>query len=228
MDKYRGKINTYRLVVVIGRITIITHLFTPVYTLWRHPQIIPLLHTPDLVLQKLRGGADLMTPGLARGPPFPSRAIKSSVVAVASLEQPSVPRFVGICEIDVASLREVQGAKGHAVKGYHWEGDEIWAWSQGGNSGANAPEAIEGWNIEAETETVIDENHHQSLDSPEAEAEAEDGGVSLPDVVETGGAEPSRNEFEGGENYLTNENPTVEKEFSTKGINVFQHPMTTC
>ena len=86
-----------------------------------------------------------MTPGLARGPPFPSGATKNSIVAIASLERPSVPRVVGSCEIDVSSLQQVQGAKGHAVLGHHWDGDEIWGWSQSGKSGTDAPEAIRGW-----------------------------------------------------------------------------------
>lgn len=32
-------------------------LIPSVYTLWKHPRIVPLLHTPDVVLQKLRGGS---------------------------------------------------------------------------------------------------------------------------------------------------------------------------
>lgn len=87
-----------------------------------------------------------MTPGLA-GPPFPSRATRGAVVAVASLEKPTVPMVVGVCEIDISSLQKTQGAKGHAVKGQHWAGDEIWAWNQTGKSGGEAPEAIEGWDM---------------------------------------------------------------------------------
>ena len=47
-----------------------------------------------------------MTSGLA-GPPFPSGEVKGALVAVASLEKPSVPMVVGICGIDVAALQEV-------------------------------------------------------------------------------------------------------------------------
>ena len=71
--------------------------------------LVPLLHTPPIVIQKLQGGADLMTPGLAGGPPFPERAKKGTVVAVASTERPSVPMMVGWCEIDVSALGKVQG-----------------------------------------------------------------------------------------------------------------------
>ena len=107
---------------------------------------MPLLHTPDVVLKKLQGGADLMTPGLQRGPPFPAKAKEDAIVAVASLENPSVPLVVGICKIDISSLQRVQGVKGHAVEGFHWSGDELWAWSQTGKPGLDAPESIEAWN----------------------------------------------------------------------------------
>ena len=88
-----------------------------------------------------------MTPGLANGPPFPSEAKKGSTVAVASLELPTVPMIVGICEIDVCALSNVQGAKGHAVRSLHWDGDEIWGWSHGGKPGGFAPRIIDGWSM---------------------------------------------------------------------------------
>ena len=99
-----------------------------------------------------------MTPGLAKGPPFPSRAIKGSTVAVASLENPTVPMVVGSCEIDIYNLSHVQGAKGHAVKNLHWQGDEIWAWSHGGISGGSVPGVIEGWgNAEDQSSAVLED-----------------------------------------------------------------------
>lgn len=120
-------------------------IYPTVYTLWHVPRLVPLLHTPAFVMGKLFGGADLMTPGLANGPPFPKGAVKGATVAVASLDRPSVPVFVGVCEIDIASLGEVQGAKGHAVRGVHWEGDELWSWSSSSRPGQPGPEALEGW-----------------------------------------------------------------------------------
>ncbi|KAJ5578114.1 uncharacterized protein N7459_007078 [Penicillium hispanicum] len=127
--------------------------YPTVYTLWHNPNLVPLLHTPELVMRKLHGGADLMTPGLANDPPFPERAVKDSVVAVASLDRETVPLFVGICEIDISKLGEVQGTKGHAVRGLHWEGDELWAWSSSSRPGRPAPEYLEGWDDE-ETEEI--------------------------------------------------------------------------
>ncbi|KAL4780851.1 hypothetical protein BJX76DRAFT_336788 [Aspergillus varians] len=128
-------------------------LYPTVYTLWNNPNVVPLLHTPELVMRKLRSGADLMTPGLANEPPFPERAVKGAVVAVASLDRETVPLFVGICEIDVSALGEVQGTKGHAVRGIQWEGDEVWAWSPSSRPGVPAPEYLEGWDeVEEEGE----------------------------------------------------------------------------
>ncbi|RAL11128.1 putative RNA binding protein Ligatin/Tma64 [Aspergillus homomorphus CBS 101889] len=128
-------------------------LYPTVYTLWHNADLVPLLHTPGMVMQKLQGGADLMTPGLANEPPFDERAVKGAVVAVADLDRYTVPRFVGVCEIDVSALGEVQGTKGHAVRGLHWEGDELWAWSSSSKPGQPAPEYLEGWDeVEGEDE----------------------------------------------------------------------------
>ncbi|KAJ5883700.1 uncharacterized protein N7473_010586 [Penicillium subrubescens] len=132
-------------------------LYPTVYTLWQNPDLVPLLYTPEMVMKKLQGGADLMTPGLANEPPFPQRAIKGAVVAVAGLDRHTVPLFVGVCEIDVSALGEVQGTKGHAVRGLHWEGDELWAWSSSSRPGRPAPEYLKGWDEEAGDEEEVDE-----------------------------------------------------------------------
>ncbi|KAJ6109492.1 hypothetical protein N7486_001727 [Penicillium sp. IBT 16267x] len=125
-------------------------LYPTVYTLWSNPDLVSLLYTPEMVMRKLHAGADLMTPGLANEPPFPQRAVQGAVVAVAGLDKPSVPLFVGVCEIDVSALGEVQGTKGVAVRGLHWEGDELWAWSSSSRPARPAPEYLEGWDEEAE------------------------------------------------------------------------------
>lgn len=149
-------------------------MYPSVYTLWRHPDIVPLLHTPEIVIKKLQGGADLMTPGLAGGPPFPSRAKKGAVAAVASVERPSVPVAVGVCEIDICDLGRVQGAKGHAVESMHWVGDELWSYSANDRAGKQPPEEIEGWARVLDGSGLAEETGELGLDDGE-----EDGGVSL-------------------------------------------------
>lgn len=121
-----------------------------------------------------------MTPGLARGPPFPERAVKNAIVAVASLDSPSVPMFVGICEIDVSRLEKVQGMKGHAVKGVHWLGDELWNWSEAGTGGRPAPDELEGW-AELEKRKTTTSMQNLSLEDQDLadEEDVQDGGAPL-------------------------------------------------
>lgn len=174
-------------------------IYPTVYTLWHNPGLVPLLHTQSLVMEKLYGGADLMVPGLTNGPPFPERAVKNAVVAVADIQRPSVPTFVGVCEIDVSSLGRVQGAKGHAVRGVQWEGDELWSWSLTGRPGQPSPAKLDGWFDtqekvgEAMGDLQLNENDAAPIIQEEAgkgalsEGEGEDGS----DIPQDSEKEPS-------------------------------------
>lgn len=158
-----------------------------------------------------------MTPGLARGPPFPSKAMKDSIVAIASLDKPSVPMVVGICEIDIASLGQVQGAKGHAVRGEHWDGDEIWAWSPAGKPGGSAPQHLEGWDVNTNDASFREGVEHLKIDDDDDDAE--EGGVSLNQEPEQHARLEPRNEFVEGEDARPYEVVGEEdKDLSTKGM----------
>ena len=157
-----------------------------------------------------------MTPGLARGPPFPAKATKNSIVAIASLDQPSVPMVVGLCEIDIALLQQVQGAKGHAVRGEHWDGDEIWAWSPAGKPGGSAPEHIDGWDVDNTDVRMSVGVEHLTLEDDDDDAE--EGGVSLNQEPEQHTKVESRNDFVEGEDARPNELVGEEdRELSAKG-----------
>ena len=174
---------------------------------------MPLLHTQDFVVHKLQTGADLMTPGLQHGPPFPAKAQKGTVVGIANVQSPSVPMVVGVCEIDVSSLHQVHGAKGHAVRTKHWDGDELWAWSSTGGSGGQAPSDTKGWN-EADKANIMDRVQNVSIEDAEDE---EDGGVALEaDDEETSKGE-QYNDFVEGEDGPQNQDNTLEQPMSTKG-----------
>ncbi|XP_014561979.1 hypothetical protein COCVIDRAFT_33231 [Bipolaris victoriae FI3] len=151
-------------------------LYPTVYTLWHNPAIVPLLHTPLFVVDKLKQGADLMTPGLQRGPPFPKNATKGAIVAIASLEAPSVPMAVGECIVDVSALGSTQGTKGHAVSTIHWAGDELWSWSAAGKPGRDPPDTIDGWDSDTSPDaSLADRTAAIHLDGDDDQ----DGGVPL-------------------------------------------------
>lgn len=157
-----------------------------------------------------------MTPGLTRGPPFPPKAVKGSVVAIASLERPSVPMVVGVCEIDISSLQEVRGAKGHAVRGEHWDGDEVWAWSQSGGVGGKAPDKIEGWDTDIDMDGLKEQV--TQVDIEDSDDEQGGGGVSVNPSFVAAQKSMEQNIYVEGEDGKPYEEVEVDqKEFSTKG-----------
>lgn len=156
-------------------------LIPTVYTLWQNPDIIPLLHTPDFVAEeKLRQGADLMIPGLvkAKGTQWDRRATKGSIVAVAGMIRDTVPLWVGSCEVDVSQLGDdYRAQKGVAVKGLHWEGDEMWNWATVAGAGGRAgPTSLDGWRGLAAG--VVNGMANMTMGVADENPE-EDGGVAL-------------------------------------------------
>ncbi len=200
-------------------------MYPSVYTLWKNADLVPLLHTPGIVVKKLQGGADLMTPGLAGGPPFPARAKKGATVAIASTESPSVPVAVGWCEIDVSALGKVQGAKGHAVRSMHWAGDEAWSYGATGKPGQEAPEGIEAWAKVLGAGGLSD-----GMDALELDGNDE-GGVSLEDD-----AAPASNQANGhtedatarGEEIESESKQLTQKEIDDAFRNAFLYGVHKC
>jgi translation initiation factor 2D len=191
-------------------------MYPTVYTLWHNPRIVPLLYTPLVVVEKMQGGADLMTPGLQRGPPFPKTATKGAIVAIASLEAPTVPMAVGTCEIDVSALGKVQGMKGMAVSTFHWAGDEIWSWSSTSKPGSEPPDILPGWDDEQDEDTSLAER------TAAVDLDDQDGGIALD-------AEPAeRSEAEKAQGVEGEDAPSKhdfidvvdDTELSTKGAHI--------
>jgi predicted RNA-binding protein (TIGR00451 family) len=73
------------------------------------------------VLDKLQGGADLMTPGLTHW----NSEIKSGDVTAVTLEN-RAPIAVGIAAFDIGRLSKAAGEKGKAVYLVHCYKDELW------------------------------------------------------------------------------------------------------
>jgi translation initiation factor 2D len=189
-------------------------MYPTVYTLWHNPKIVPLLCTPLVVVEKMQGGADLMTPGLQRGPPFPKKATKGAVVAIASLEAPTVPMAVGECTIDVSALGKVQGTKGIAVSTFHWAGDELWSWSSTGKAGSDPPDILEGWDDDNGEEASLAER------TAAVDLDDEEGGISL-DATPTERSQAEKAQNVQGEDAPSNNDfidVLEDKELTTKGM----------
>ena len=92
-----------------------------VYSLWQQPSLLKSVSTWDHVLNKLQGGADLMTPGLIRW----NSEIESGNVTAVTLQN-GVPIAVGIAAFDVGQLSKAAGGKGKAVYLVHCYKDELW------------------------------------------------------------------------------------------------------
>lgn len=176
-----------------------------VYTLWKNPTLLPLLHTHPPVIEKLYTGADLMTPGLI-GPPFPAGATKGKLVAIASSASPTVALAVGVAEIDVSKLSKVAGEKGKAVRILHWFGDEL------GGSGGHPPEKIEGVLVE---------------EIPEQE---EAGGVSLEGLSlgEDGKAAAADEKAGVSADKSTEQQQPADRELTTKGRIIWNLKLGLC
>jgi translation initiation factor 2D len=145
-----------------------------VFTLWKNPTLLPLLHTPENVVERLFDGADLMTPGLV-GPPFPEGAKVGALVGIASTDRPTVPIAVGVCEINVAGLEKAVGEKGRAVRILHWVGDEVYKL---GGSPAKVPKTLEVPRSQPDAQVTEMANAVGKLEITEAKEAVVEGNVS--------------------------------------------------
>ena len=84
--------------------------------------MLKTVSTPEVVLQNLQKGADLMTPGL-RGW---DTEIKLGDITAIALDE-GVPIAVGVAAFDIGKLSKAGGEKGKAVYLVHCYKDELWA-----------------------------------------------------------------------------------------------------
>ncbi|KAF0294975.1 Eukaryotic translation initiation factor 2D [Amphibalanus amphitrite] len=133
-------------------------LMPTVYTLWRHPDLLYAFTTYAPVVQKLRGGADLMLPGvIVREKDCGARAFgkldKGQPVAV-NTEINRAPVAVGWAARDSQDLY-MSGGRGKAVLMVHVVGDLLWEMGtrrQPPELGAPGGEPEEEWGDDAEGE----------------------------------------------------------------------------
>lgn len=88
-----------------------------VYTLWKVPNLVPSLYTPDAVLPILMGGADLMIPGVHTSRATLDALISGAIVAV---------RNIGLGRMVLPGVDVRPGRKGKAARVLHVVGDALW------------------------------------------------------------------------------------------------------
>ncbi|KAF6006377.1 hypothetical protein HII12_005122 [Brettanomyces bruxellensis] len=93
------------------------------YTLWKSPYLLPIVHTPADVVKRLINGADLMIPGCI--PPFDSELVEGALVSISAIESPKVIVAIGYCEVNLAGLTNVSTLSGRGVKIIHCYNDEL-------------------------------------------------------------------------------------------------------
>jgi len=160
-----------------------------------------------------------MTPGIAGNPPFPEKAKKGAVVAIASTDNPSVPLAVGRCLIDVSALGLVQGARGHAVQNMHWAGDELWDYSTASKPGRKAPDELPEWLAE-ELNVASLAASTGDMKLGDDEEEDEEGGVPLDDGPVSSVQQEKADAQEEGEDKVSQEEVMAQAEIprmTTKG-----------
>ncbi|KAA8916766.1 hypothetical protein TRICI_001064 [Trichomonascus ciferrii] len=80
-----------------------------VLTLWGCPYLLKKLYTPIYTIERLQNGADLMVPGVFD--PLPENCPTGTVVAIHTVQSPTVPLAVGVTLTNCSDITEEQTGK---------------------------------------------------------------------------------------------------------------------
>lgn len=80
-----------------------------VLTLWECPYLLEKLYTPIYTIERLQNGADLMVPGVFD--PLPENCPAGTVVAIHTVQSPTVPMAVGVTLTNCSEITENQTGK---------------------------------------------------------------------------------------------------------------------
>ncbi|KAF9074609.1 hypothetical protein BDP27DRAFT_1416022 [Rhodocollybia butyracea] len=131
-----------------------------VYTLWKHPKLLPFLSTPKAVIPILSGGADLMIPGVVHCPPLLAEGQLVSICKYESVDDNqmiSPPLAVGRMAISSDRLQNNAQDKGKAVLMLHTWKDHLWDYGLKGEVPASVSLMYEVNEESGQNDTVADE-----------------------------------------------------------------------
>ncbi|KAG8812036.1 hypothetical protein FRC17_002222 [Serendipita sp. 399] len=99
-----------------------------VYTLWKRV-FLPIFTTPQMVIDKLRDGADLMAPGIISIRSSYARSLPmevGEVVCIAAYSQDGSQPPVAVGQLGMSTQKIEETGKGKAVLTLHTYGDTLW------------------------------------------------------------------------------------------------------
>ncbi|RHZ59364.1 hypothetical protein Glove_364g27 [Diversispora epigaea] len=100
-------------------------LIPSVYTLWKHPNMLPKIPTFTAVISKLISGANFMIPGIAF-PPEGLPDVKEGELVSIVIRGYNIPLAVGIMNVPTNTLERGSTRKGIAVTILHISQDHLW------------------------------------------------------------------------------------------------------
>lgn len=100
-----------------------SELIPTVYTAWKAPFLLSIVHTHPHVIEVLEGGADLMLPGSV--PPFSEKITKGGIVGVADTKDPYLVKAIGRSNYKLSEFERTIGTTGVAVTVYHTNDDML-------------------------------------------------------------------------------------------------------
>ncbi|KAK2465518.1 hypothetical protein APHAL10511_002410 [Amanita phalloides] len=102
-------------------------LIPSIYTLWKHPDLLPFVATPTSVLPILVAGADLMAPGVIHhSPKIPQDQLVSVRQFNPNDDNPVLSPPLAVGRMAVPSDQLSEDAKGKAVLLFHTWKDHLW------------------------------------------------------------------------------------------------------
>ncbi|KAL0075733.1 hypothetical protein J3Q64DRAFT_1769015 [Phycomyces blakesleeanus] len=121
-----------------------------VYTMWQHPDMLPILYTWGPVVNKLTKGADLMIPGLVAGPDGTLPVLAKGDLVAITIKGYQYPLAVGTMALPTSEIKPRSGMKGKAVHIIHVYQDYLW--TMGDKSDPPDMRSISDDEYESETE----------------------------------------------------------------------------
>ncbi|CAC5398901.1 EIF2D [Mytilus coruscus] len=110
-------------------IEVFKELIPTVYTMWKFPELLPVFRTYPPVFSKLKGGADLMLPGVVvegEVTPYTFRNIKKGDLCSVCLIGNKAPVAVGRAALSGSDMFE-SAMRGKGVQIVHLFGDDLWS-----------------------------------------------------------------------------------------------------